>query len=104
MTSFKDKGKCPFCEKTMTPDISEKNNIRRDKCECTNCRRVIYVCRAPGCRDYARGGSLYDDEFCISCSDKIAEFGKKSSEQFGAAVVLGGAALVTGWLASLNKK
>ncbi|WP_338801938.1 hypothetical protein V9L13_06625 [Pseudomonas sp. RSB 5.4] len=47
---------------------------------------------------------MYDDEFCLACSDKIAEFGKKSAEQFGTAVVLAGAALVTTWLKTLNKK
>ncbi|GLX88335.1 hypothetical protein Pfra02_09040 [Pseudomonas fragi] len=102
--SFKDKGKCPFCEEVMTPEITEKNTVRRDKCKCTSCDMDVYVCRAPACRDYARGGDMYDDEFCITCSDKIANFGKEATEKLGSAVVVGGATLVTAWLVSLNKK
>lgn len=101
---FKDEGKCPFCKETMTPEVIEENSIRRDKCACSKCEMPIYVCRAPGCRDYARGGDIYDDEFCISCSDKLAEFGRNSTEKFGTAAVAASAALVTAWLTNLNKK
>ncbi|HDS0961602.1 hypothetical protein D3C80_1392270 [compost metagenome] len=102
--SFKDEGKCPFCSEVMTPEVVEENNIRRDKCKCVKCNRNIYVCRAPGCRDYARGGEVYDDEFCMSCSDKLSEFGKNATEQFGTAAVIAGTTLATAWLTSLNKK
>ncbi|MDF9754259.1 hypothetical protein ACVWY1_000571 [Pseudomonas sp. TE6288] len=102
--SFKDEGQCPFCKKDMTPTVLEKNTVRRDKCACPHCEKHMYVCRAPGCRNYARGGDLYDDEFCLSCSDDIAKFGKNAVEKFSSAAVVGGAALVTAWLASLNKK
>lgn len=102
--SFKDEGKCPFCYEKMTPEVIEENSLRRDKCKCINCQRDIYICRAPGCRDYARGGDVYDDEFCMACSDKLAEFGKDATHKFGTATVLAGTALVTAWLSSLSKK
>lgn len=101
--SFKDEGRCPFCKESMTPDVLEENNLRRDKCKCTKCERFIYICRAPGCREYARGGDAYDDEFCIQCSDKIAAFGRDAAEKLSGAVVLGGAALITAWMAKQAK-
>lgn len=101
---YKDEGKCPFCKETMTPEVTQENTLRRDKCKCSKCERDIYVCRAPACRDYARGGDMYDDEFCMDCSDKLAEFGKEATEKLGTAAVLAGTTLVTAWLTSLNKK
>lgn len=62
--SDKHVGTCPFCRAEMRPRVVEENIVRRDKCECTECGKTIYVCRTPGCRDYAKGGDLYDDELC----------------------------------------
>lgn len=95
---------CPFCKEKMTPDITQENNLRRDKCKYTKCEQNIYICRSPGCKDYSRGGDIYDDEFCMACSDKLAEFGKDATHKIGTATVLAGTALVTKRLADLSKK
>lgn len=68
-------GTCPFCKELVTPYVVEGNVIRRDKCMCPNCQNTVYVCRAPGCDDYARGGDIYDDEFCPSCTASATEGG-----------------------------
>ncbi|WP_353396809.1 hypothetical protein [Atlantibacter hermannii] len=70
MTS-KHKGICPFCKNEIIPRVTQKNYVRRDKCECPECKKDIYVCRAPGCENYAKGGSLYDDELCPSCTSGV---------------------------------
>jgi hypothetical protein len=70
MTS-KHKGTCPFCKNEVIPLVTQENYVRRDKCECPECKENIYVCRAPGCENYAKGGSLYDDELCPSCTSSI---------------------------------
>lgn len=74
--SVKHKGLCPFCSETVQPMVVEENKIRRDKCECPNCNNTVYVCRSPGCQSYAKGGDLYDDELCPSCTSGVSEFGK----------------------------
>lgn len=74
--SVKHKGLCPFCSETVQPKVVEENTIRRDKCECPNCNNTVYVCRSPGCQNYAKGGELYDDELCPSCTSGVSEFGK----------------------------
>ena len=70
MTS-KHKGVCPFCNIEMIPSVIEENTIRRDKCQCPDCGKYVYVCRTPGCRDYSKGGDIYDDELCPSCTSAI---------------------------------
>jgi hypothetical protein len=73
----KQKGLCPFCEQIVAPVVVvEKNNIRRDRCECPSCKEAIYLCRVPGCHDFAKGTSTYDHEFCPACTDSVAEGGK----------------------------
>ncbi|MCZ6145101.1 hypothetical protein O5255_27805, partial [Escherichia coli] len=37
----------------------------------SDCKSIIYVCRTPGCENYAKGGHLYDDELCPSCMSTI---------------------------------
>lgn len=74
--SVKHKGTCPFCSEVVQPKITEENKVRRDKCQCPNCHQAVYVCRSPGCQNYAKGGNLYDDELCPSCTSSIAEVGK----------------------------
>ena len=70
MTS-KHKGLCPFCKAEVIPRVIQENHVRRDKCECPECKEAIYICRAPGCENYAKGGRLYDDELCPSCTSCI---------------------------------
>ena len=76
----KQEGKCPFCSKAVEPDVIEENTIRRDKCRCPECQETIYLCRSPGCHDYAKGTSVYDHELCPACtettSNVAAEVGK----------------------------
>ncbi|HHQ4570149.1 TPA: hypothetical protein ACSP3H_000992 [Aeromonas veronii] len=94
----KQKGKCPFCEKNVSAVVLEANTVRRDRCECPSCKESIYLCRIPGCHDYAKGTSVYDHELCPSCTDKIndisATAGKYALEA-GKAIVV---ALVLGKL------
>lgn len=73
----KQKGLCPFCQKTVSPNIIEENTIRRDRCKCPECAEEIYLCRTPGCHDYAKGTEAYDHEFCPACTDKISEATEK---------------------------
>ncbi len=49
MTS-KHKGLCPFCKAEVIPRVIQENHVRRDKCECPECKEAIYICRAPGVR------------------------------------------------------
>lgn len=73
----KHKGKCPFCNDEVTPTIIDGNTLRRDKCQCSNdgCKGIIYVCRSPGCHNYAKGGDLYDDELCPDCTNSLTSHG-----------------------------
>ena len=98
----KQKGKCPFCSEMVAPEIVEENTIRRDRCKCPNpkCGEEIYLCRSPGCHDFAKGTSVYDHEFCPSCTETVSntasEVGKaalKVAVTVGSAVAV--AALVT---------
>ncbi|MBA5202210.1 hypothetical protein [Pectobacterium aroidearum] len=69
----KHPGICPHCREKVTPDIIEENSIRRDKCKCPKCEGVVYVCRTPGCDDYAKGGNTYDEELCPQCTKVVAD-------------------------------
>jgi len=71
--SLKQRGKCPFCEETVAANVVEDNSVRRDKCQCPNCGEFIFLCRSPGCHDYAKGTQVYDHELCPSCSDTVSE-------------------------------
>ena len=68
----KHPGICPHCREKVTPDIIEENSIRRDKCKCPKCDGIVYVCRTPGCDDYAKGGDAYDEELCPECTKALA--------------------------------
>jgi hypothetical protein len=63
----KPKGECPACHAIIQAKVIEENYIRRDICECPECKEHILVCRMPGCYDYALGGKWYDDELCPKC-------------------------------------
>lgn len=67
----KSLGVCPFCAEKTRAEIIESNALRRDKCLCEHCKEIIYVCRTPACEHYAKGGEIYDDEFCPSCIKSI---------------------------------
>ncbi|OOF45298.1 hypothetical protein BKK51_07030 [Rodentibacter trehalosifermentans] len=68
----KSKGVCPFCLEEVQAKIIEENTLRRDKCQCPNCNRTIFICRKPGCNNYAKGGEIYDDELCPGCTSEIS--------------------------------
>ncbi len=72
----KHKGVCPFCKEEMIPTIVEKSTFQRDRCQCSNpeCRQIIYVCRFPGCCDYAKGGSSYAHELCPEHTHEASKF------------------------------
>ena len=84
MMPKKPAGYCPFCRELVTPEIVEENTFRRDKCVCDNkeCKKTVYVCRTPGCDDFTKGGSIYDDELCPGCTKNVS-------------TTLGGALLLT---------
>lgn len=92
----KQRGKCPFCEEVVAAVVTEANTLRRDKCVCPSCKEPIYLCRVPGCHDYAKGTSIYDHELCPSCTEKIADaaavagkFALEAGKAIAVAVVLG---------------
>lgn len=66
--SLKRLGECPFCRQSVRAQIVEENILRRDKCACPSCGGAVYVCRAPGCNNYAKGGDIYDDALCPGCT------------------------------------
>ncbi len=72
----KPKGKCPYCQEFMTPVVVEENAICRDKCKCSKCGEYIYICRTPGCHNYAKGGELWDDELCPECTSSVGRIAK----------------------------
>ena len=57
------------CSRTVV----EENYVRRDRCQCPRCAEMLYVCRMPGCSNYAKGGALWDDELCPSCTAGITD-------------------------------
>ncbi|WP_392559776.1 hypothetical protein [Orbus mooreae] len=65
-------GVCPYCQEKVSARVIKKHILRRDKCECPLCLKIIYVCRYPGCHNYASGGCVYDDELCPTCAKDIA--------------------------------
>jgi len=84
----KQKGKCPFCDKSIQALVVEENVIRRDACKCPECGETVYLCRTPGCHDYAKGTEVYDHELCPSCtgtaSNIAATVGKAAIVVIGA--------------------
>lgn len=69
--AIKSSGVCPFCGSFIQARVVETNYLRRDKCRCPDCSNVIYVCRMPGCNNYTKGGDIWDDEFCPSCTNSM---------------------------------
>jgi hypothetical protein len=68
-------GKCPHCDKEITPaTIFQKNILRRNILLCPLCNQKILVCRAPGCHNYVKSGTIWDDEICPKCT-QIAVIG-----------------------------
>lgn len=76
----KQKGLCPFCLEEVSPEVVEENRLRRDKCLCPKCKEHIYLCRTPGCHNYAKGTEVYDHELCPACTKAAAEFCDKYGE------------------------
>ncbi|WGE31637.1 hypothetical protein NYR60_07165 [Actinobacillus genomosp. 2] len=91
--SIKAKGICPYCSDSIIAKVIEENYIRRDKCICPSCNKVIYICRSPGCNNYAKGGDVWDDELCPSCTN---DFPNKVT-------MIGGAVLTLTALANKKK-
>ena len=60
-----------YCGDNVTPVLIEENNIRRDVCKCPSCEKQLLICRTPGCQNYTKGGEIYDDELCPSCTSSL---------------------------------
>jgi len=73
-------GTCPFCEERVSPFIVEENFIRRDVCECPECKKRILVCRMPGCQNYTKFGKHYDDELCPPCLKELPQNTRKAAK------------------------
>jgi hypothetical protein len=91
----KQKGKCPFCGNTVQAEIVEENTIRRDKCQCPECKELLFVCRTPGCHDYAKGTETYDHELCPDCTSKVADAASSTGSLIGKAAVTAVGIIVT---------
>jgi hypothetical protein len=93
-------GKCPFCLELVEALILEGNTVRRDRCSCPKCDQPIFVCRTPGCHDYAKGTSTYDHELCPDCTataaNMAAEVGKTALKVAGAVAAAVAVAAVKG--------
>ena len=98
---FKHLGVCPFCSASTRPVVLEENTVRRDICECSECSEKVLVCRTPGCQDYAKGGSVYDDELCPGCTS--AAVSNAGSVVIGVGTVVLGA-LATAFMDNKNNK
>ncbi len=90
----KHSGMCPFCNQEVMPEVVKQNIFRRDKCVCPSCGKAVYVCRSPGCSNYAKSGPLWDHELCPSCTSEISGIAKN-------AVVT---AIVAGVIAALSEE
>lgn len=97
----KQKGLCPFCKNAVAAKIAEDNTLRRDKCLCPDCNEPVYLCRTPGCNDYAKGTEVYDHEFCTSCTEILYSAGASVGGVVGA-ITLG--ALTTAFTAFVAEK
>lgn len=101
----KQKGKCPFCDKSVQALVEEENVIRRDRCKCPECGETIYLCRTPGCHDYAKGTKVYDHELCPSCTSTVSETTSSVASTAGkAAVVIVGAVASAAAKSHFDKK
>ena len=69
----KQKGTCPFCKENVAAILVEDNTVRRDKCRCPQCNEFVFLCRSPGCHDYAKGTQVYDHELCPSCTETVTD-------------------------------
>lgn len=68
-------GICPFCGEEITVtenNILRSNTIRRNVYRCPKCENPILKCMGFGCRNFAAGGKIYDDNFCPECTKAIA--------------------------------
>src|SRR5688500_17008543 len=93
--SLKQKGKCPFCSKSVQAIIFEENTVRRDKCRCPECDETIYICRVLGCHDYAKGTDIYDHELCPACTATAANVASSVGSATGKAAVAVGLIVAT---------
>ena len=67
----KHTGICPYCADNVVPILVEENTARRDICKCPSCKKGVLICRTHGCQDYAKAGSIYDDELCPGCTSSL---------------------------------
>lgn len=71
--SSKPMGTCPHCESRVRAVVVEANTARRDALECPECHERVLICVTPGCKSYASGGELYDQNFCPECTATCVE-------------------------------
>jgi ribosomal protein S27AE len=103
--STKQKGICPFCGNNVAAEIIEENTIRRDRCKCPECGETVFLCRTPGCHDFAKGTQVYDHELCPSCTSTVADAGSGVAATVGKVVgAVAIAALSAVAVAAVKKK
>lgn len=99
----KQEGKCPFCLKSVVPAVVESNTLRRDQCECPECHERIFLCRSPGCHDFAKGTSVYDHELCSECTGTVSNTAGVVAKAALQVFVLAAGAFVTEAIANGKK-
>lgn len=87
MATRKPMGRCPHCEKKVRAVIVEENTVRRDVLECPKCEERLLVCMTPGCKDYAAGGDVYDENLCPTCTATGVDVAGKTATKAAGVVV-----------------
>lgn len=67
-------GYCSYCFKKTLHKLKEKNYVRRNVYECSNCKNRTLLCTVPNCDNFAKGGDKWDDKFCAEHSGLISAF------------------------------
>ncbi len=96
-------GACPHCRKMVTPRILGEKFLRRDKCECIECKGIVCACRAPGCGHFAKGSESYDNELCPACASSLADSVASVAQSILATIAAGAASRAVGKFSPAEK-
>jgi hypothetical protein len=73
------KGYCSHCFKNSYHIEQQWNILRRNVYVCEECKNSTVQCRL--CQNFAKGGSFYDDEFCVEHDGTIKSFEEESKKK-----------------------